>query len=230
MKICKFILCVSLCLSLASCSGNKNKGNADNLPADNLCDTAKIAFMIQRTTPDSVARFICNTAMGLNKGISLNSLQESVIFAYEKYQDADLIKFSEEFDAYVESLPLTHKMKILSQAALSDPDGLGYKLGLEYAFQIQANKLSLSQIDAEMQAFKASCGDDTITYLRVLNGLSIALSLPEYSGLPKEILEKYTKKVNIPHKSVVSTLPKPSSPQIPDSIITQSADSAIITQ
>lgn len=206
MKTCKFIFVFSLCLAFVACSGNGNKNNADNLPADNLCDTAKVAFMVQRATPDSVARFICNTAIGLNKGVSLKSLQAAVLYAYEKYKDEDLQKFSEEFDFYAASLPLAQKMQVLSQAALADPDGLGYKMGLEYAFQIQSNKLSLKQIDAEIQALKNACGKDSITYLRVLNGLSIALSMPEYSSLPKEILDKYTCKIVIPHKGAVSTV------------------------
>lgn len=102
-----------------------------------------------------------------------------------------MIKFSEEFDNFTSTLPLAEKMKILSLAALTDPDGLGYKLGLEYAVQIRDEKLTLEHIDRNINELKASLGEDSETFLRVLNGLSVALSMPEFSGLPKDIIEKY---------------------------------------
>lgn len=176
---------------MVACGGNAKKANDAELFKGARNDAEKVAIAMKNYTPDSVARFICNTCLGLNKGVSIDTLQSAVLYAYENYKEQDLIKFSEEFDNFTSTLPLAEKMKILSLAALTDPDGLGYKLGLEYAVQIRDEKLTLEHIDRNINELKASLGEDSETFLRVLNGLSVALSMPEFSGLPKDIIEKY---------------------------------------
>jgi len=187
-----------IALLMASC-GSKD-GQANGYPADNLNDTAKVSYMMQRCEPDSVARYICNTFLGWNQGCTLDTMANAVAYAYTHYQGDKLVKFSETFDTYANSLPLPQRMIILSKAAVSDADGLGYRLGLDYAAEIQSQRKQLKDIDAEMAELRKACGADTLTYLRVLNGLSVALSLPEYSNLPADVRAKYGTAPAIPQK------------------------------
>lgn len=187
----RFSLLIISCLILTACGGKEKSVSNKDLFRGATNDAAKVAIVMKTSTPDSVARFICNTALGFNDGITIDTLQNAVLYAYENYKDDDLIKFSEEFDNYSTSLPLVHKMKILSLAALSDPDGLGYKLGLEYAIQIRDNKMTLADIDRDMNELEKACDKDSETFIRVLNGLSVALSMPEFANLPKPIIDKY---------------------------------------
>ena len=192
---------------IIACGGNANKASDAELFKGARNDAEKVAIAMKNYTPDSVARFICNTCLGLNKGVSIDTLQSAVLYAYENYKEQDLIKFSEEFDNFTSTLPLAEKMKILSLAALTDPDGLGYKLGLEYAVQIKDEKLSLEQIDKNINELKASLGEDSETFVRVLNGLSVALSMPEFRDLPKAIIEKYGTAPKMKVKKAVEVTP-----------------------
>lgn len=194
----RIALAVIVAMIFFSCS-KTNKNNSIVFPAGCVSDTAKIAFVMQHAAPDSVARFICNTILGLNDSTTINSLQDAILHAYSNYSGTDLKIFSNEFDSYVNNLPIRQKMQVIYFAAKSNPDGLGYKLGLEYAMRIQTNKIALSDIDTEINELKSACDKDNITYLRILNGISIALSMPEYSHLPQEILNKYAVKVEVPY-------------------------------
>ena len=192
MKKNRFLVMALTCVALCGCGGKEKSIDNAELFKSAKNDAEKVAIVMKSATPDSVARFICNTALGLNKGVSIDTLQSAVLYAYEHYADENLMKFSDEFDNYSSSLPLAQKMKIMSLAALTDPDGLGYKLGIEYAIQIRDNAMTLKEIDRDMAELKKACGDDMEMYNRVLNGLSIALSMPEFADLPKEVIEKYT--------------------------------------
>lgn len=196
-----YIFSFILILSITSVSCNNSNDNTTNLfPNDNLCDTAKVAFMINKVSPDSVARFICNSAIGLNTNVSIDSLHNAVMYAYNRFSNDDLQSFCNEFDKYAENLPLDSKMKLLYLAAHVNPDKLGYRLGLDYAMLLLTKEISLTDIDNEIEAFRNACGDDQQTYLQVLNGLSIALNLPEYSQIPKEVINKYGGKISIPYE------------------------------
>lgn len=210
MKSKWLILVALVCLILTSCGGKEKTAVDAELFKEAKSDAVKVALVMKSAKPDSVARFICNTALGLNKGVTIDTLQNAVLYAYEHYKDEDLMKFSEEFDRYSSSLPLAMKMKILSLAALTDPDGLGYKLGLEYAVQIRDKKMTLSDIDKEMESLKKACEKDSDTYIRVLNGLSVALSMPEFSSLPQSVRDKYGKapRIKVKHPTVTYSVPE----------------------
>lgn len=211
---------------MISCGGNTQEAKDSELFKGARSDAEKVAIAMKSYEPDSVARFICNTCLGLNKDVSIDTLQSAVLYAYENYKEQDLIKFSEEFDSYTSTLPLSLKMKILSLAALTDPDGLGYKLGLEYAVQIRDEKLTLEQIDKNISELKTSLGDDTETFLRVLNGLSVALAMPEFSDLPKAIIEKYGVAPKIKVKKAVEI--SPSTTEMIDEDVSAISDTTIL--
>lgn len=184
-------------LTFSSC-GSSDAGK-NGYPTESLSDTAKVSFIMERCKPDSVAKYICNTFLGWNNGATLKSMSDAVTYAYTHYQGDDLIVFSETFDDYTNSLPLPSRMIILSKAAVSDADGLGYRLGLEYAADIQSNRKNLQEIDREISELKKACGADSMTYFRMLTGLSVALAQPEYKSLPSDILKKYGTAPKISH-------------------------------
>ena len=172
MKKNRFLVMALTCVALCGCGGKEKSIDNAELFKSAKNDAEKVAIVMKSATPDSVARFICNTALGLNKGVSIDTLQSAVLYAYEHYADENLMKFSDEFDNYSSSLPLAQKMKIMSLAALTDPDGLGYKLGIEYAIQIRDNAMTLKEIDrdmAELRRCTIVCSTDSVSRFRCLS-------------------------------------------------------------
>lgn len=193
MKLSVIVRSAIFAVLFLSCGGGSGSDRYVSMFNTAKTDVERMTIIMKHAEPDSVARFICNSALGLNDSVKIDNLQDAVIYVYETYKDMDLAKFSEEFDQYASSRPLSQKMQLLKMAALTDPEGLGYKLGLEYAIKIRDNKMSVAEVDREIEEFKRACGDDTKTYERMLNGLSVALSTPEFAGLSKELISKYGK-------------------------------------
>ena len=186
------VLPVSL-LMLASCGGNGD--SAGNYPKDfaTMNDSQKVAYMMQNVTPDSVARFICDAALGKNSA-KINSLSEATLHAYENYKDADLQTFSTAYDEYAESLPLNEKMRLRKLAAQDDPMGLGYELGLEYVNMIRVDHKSAAQVEKEIAALKSECQknpEDSLTFGRFMKGFKVALEVDGSADVPREIYNKY---------------------------------------
>lgn len=176
---------------LQSCGGN-NAGDG-SYPSNFtlMSDGEKVAWMMHKCTPDSVARFIINSALELNGSVRIDTFQNAVLYAYETYRNDSLTFFAEEFDNYSSSLPLDKKMQIYNLAAKTDPMGLGYQLGLEYVEHLRENIMNLSAVDAEIEAFRKACASDTDTYRRFLKGLSTALSVDDAPGIPEDVKIKY---------------------------------------
>lgn len=72
---------------MVACGGNAKKANDAELFKGARNDAEKVAIAMKNYTPDSVARFICNTCLGLNKGVSIDTLQSAVLYAYENYKE-----------------------------------------------------------------------------------------------------------------------------------------------
>ena len=154
-------------------------------------DNARVAYMIDKVAPDSVARFICEAALGHVKGAKIDTLANATLYAYENYKDSDLMVFSEAFDVYSNSLPLPDKMKILSMTGLSDPQGLGYELGLEYVGNIREKKMSIDQVEKEIEALRVACGTDTVMFTRFMKGFQTVLRVDHGKDLPEAFYTKF---------------------------------------
>lgn len=174
--------------------GNGTKHHEGELPANfnSIGDAARVEYMMSETTPDSVARFICNAALGKVPGAKIDTLSNATLYAYENYADSALMAFSEEFDNYSASLPLADKMKILSLAGMTDPQGLGYELGLEYSATIRDKRLTLAQVKEEIGAFKNACASDSDTYRRFIIGFQTALKVDHGKEIPEDIYKHYS--------------------------------------
>lgn len=154
---------------------------------DRFSDTAKVAYMMEIVSPDSVARFICDAALGKSEAARITAFPEASAYAYQHYADSNLIVFSQELDYYSANLPLPEKMKIYSLAGQMDPQRLGYELGLEYVGYIRENKANVEEVKKEIDALKTACGEDSLTYIRFLKGFKTVLQADRGKDLPEEI-------------------------------------------
>lgn len=193
----KIIICLSIVLlSLSSCGRNNGSGN---FPSDfnKLSDQKRVAYMMENVSPDSVARFICNAALGKISGVRIDSINEATLYAYENYKDDDLVSFSNEFDKFSANLPLQEKMKLYFLSGKVDPQGMGYQLGLEYVNNIRVKKLSVNDVKAEIAEFKKACGSDTETYRKFVKGFKTVLELDKGVDLPQDIYNSF---INLPEE------------------------------
>ena len=104
------IATMSAILLMPACK--QNESNA-NFPDDfnSRSDARKVAYMMENASADSVARFIIYAALGKIEGVSIDTLNNATLTAYEAYTDTALQTFSWEFDRVSEELPLPDKMK-----------------------------------------------------------------------------------------------------------------------
>lgn len=186
----------ALAILAVSCGGN-GKTNSD-FPAEfnSMSDAQRVRWMMDKVSPDSVARFICNAALGKVEGVRIDTLANATLYAYEHYQDEKLQTFSSAYDEFAEQLPLDEKMTLRKLAALEDPMGLGYELGLEYVNMIRIDCKKSAEVESEIQALKRACDknpEDSLTYKRFIKGFQVALEYDGGSGVPKDIYDKYSK-------------------------------------
>ena len=174
-------------LTMASCGSKKSVETVKPKDLSNLSDTAKVAYMMKIVTPDSVARYICDASLGRYPQAKIDTFAIATAYAYQHYADTCLISFSQELDYYSANLPLPDKMKIYSMGGQSNPQGLGYEMGLEYVNYIRENKMSVDDVKTEINAFKEACGEDSLTYIRFLKGFKTVLNADRGKDLPEQI-------------------------------------------
>lgn len=190
-----FIASAVAAVLLASC-GNNNKSEGD-YPKNfkKIGDAGRIAYMMGRVKPDSLARFVVYGSLGMNPGAPIDTLATAVLYASEHLKGDDQTEFFREFENLSESLPLADKMKIYAAAGMEDPQGLGFKLGLEYIGRIREDNKKMKEIDAELAEFKKACANDSDTYRRFVVGFKVALQEDHGKDLSEEIYQKY---INMP--------------------------------
>lgn len=190
-----YIIGVLLLTILAGCKGSGNGGNGD-FPSEfnNRSDEEKIAYMMEAVEPDSVARFIVNSALGQIPDVTLRSVSVAYNYAYQHYQNQgdNQTKFIVEFDNIQNDLPLDSKMKIMKAAGQEDPMGLGLRLGLDYFEQLRDKKMTLSDVDKDIAAFKRACRNDTAMYVRFVKGFKAALNTDRGSSVDRAVYQKYS--------------------------------------
>lgn len=191
----------AVCMAiLASCGRNYN--NKGNFPANfnTMTDAQRVKFMMDNVSPDSVARFICNAALGKVEGARIDTLANATLYAYENYQDENLQTFSSAYDEFAEKLPLDEKMTLRKLAAVEDPMGLGYELGLEYVNIIRLDNKKSADVEMEIAALKKACEKDpadSLTFKRFLKGFQVALDYDGGNGVPGDIYNKYKTPFNL---------------------------------
>ena len=184
----------ALFLMLSACGGKKESVSGE-LPDgfNKLDDASKVAYVMKVSSPDSVARFICDASLGKLPDVRLDTFAIAAAYAYEHYTDSCLRIFSEEIDSYSSNLPLPDKMRIYFMAGKSDPQRMGYQLGLEYVAHIREDSMSVSQIREEIAEFRNACADDSATYRRFIKGFHTVLELDKGKDLPEEVYNTFIK-------------------------------------
>lgn len=177
-----------LAIFLIACS----KGDKSNLPENfkSLSTDDKMAFLMDHMTPDSLARFLCNSAMGkvYNSRIEL---QPAMAYAYEHYNEDDQVAFALACEEYQQSLPLHEKVKFAKLAATEDPDIMSYELGLAYVGDIRENHKDVAQVTEEIDKLTKECRSDPDFYKRFMKGFKTALRLDRHRDLDDKIYLKF---------------------------------------
>lgn len=170
-------------------SGTKNNGN---FPSDfgSLSDAGKVAYVMKHASPDSVARFVCDAALGRISGVSLDFANASLYVA-ENYRTSDQEAYFIEYARYVDAQPLADRMRLYKLSGESDPQGLGYRLGLDYMRSIRDKKMNAEQVEKELKAFKQACGSDMETYHRFIVGFRTVLKMDHGKDLPEDIYSRF---------------------------------------
>lgn len=186
-----FILATLPLLLLSACGNSKKSGNAYPANFDRIGDSGRIDYMIRTVPADSVARFIIYTALGRNPGARIDTMATATNHAYEILKGDSLDSFASAYDSTVEALPLGDKMKIYMLAGSEDPQGLGYRLGLEYMSSIREGNKKAADVDAEINEFRKACGQDTAMYRRFMIGFQTVLKVDHGKDVPEDIYRKY---------------------------------------
>lgn len=191
MKKLLFFASLSFIAILTACGGKEK--SAGDYPKDfsKMGDEARVAYMMERVSPDSLARFIIYGAMGQNPGAPIDSISIAMLYAYDHLQGDAQDEFSREFDMVTEKMPLAEKMKLMVAIGSEDPQGLGYQLGLEYLSRIREDNKKIKDIDAELAEFKKACVNDSDTYKRFIIGFRVALEADHGKDLAEEVYQKY---------------------------------------
>lgn len=187
----KFLFAVAaLSVVFVGC-GSKNGGG--DFPSDfyEKNDAAKMTYMIKNVEPDSVARFLCNAALGRIKGVSIDTLATANLYCLEHYRGENLDIYSREFDDYKATLPLAYKMKIEKMNGTYDDDALGYQLGLEYVGYIREHKLQTKEIDKELSQLRKQV--DNETFEKFMTGFRVALENDRGKDLPENVYMRYSR-------------------------------------
>lgn len=178
-------------LVLSSCGGSNKKTTRYPENFGTIGDAGRVDYIMKQAPADSVARFIIYGALGRDKDVRIDTLAIATNYAYETLKGDDLDSFSVAYDSLVESLPLADKMKIYVLGGAEDPQGLGYKLGLEYMTSIREGNKKVADVDAELREFERACGTDTATYRRFMIGFKTVLQVDHGKDVPEEIYNKY---------------------------------------
>lgn len=184
-----------LCLLLGVCTFVACRGkntNGYNLPDGFESRSAenKIEYLMKNVAPDSVARFICDAAIGRIPGITID-LNQATLYAYEHYTGKEMDDFATEFDQYPKTLPLSEKMKLYKKAGTEDPQGLGYTLGLEYIQTIREDNKQVEEVRKELEAFRKACAGDADTYRRFMIGFKTALKADHGKDLDENVYKEF---------------------------------------
>lgn len=188
-----FLLALAALALAGAVSCGKGKDKAPVYPENfnNIGDAGRVAWMIRNATPDSVARFIIYGSLGRVDGARIDTLAIATNAAYEKLKGDDLDKFGAEYESIMAGLSLADKMRVYAAAGTEDPQGLGYRLGLEYLATVRDGSKSVKDVKQEIDAFRDACGKDTSTYRRFLIGFKTVLRVDSGKDVNREIYNTF---------------------------------------
>lgn len=181
----------ALTTALVACGGDKKSSGGFPANFSKIGDQGRVEYMLRKVSPDSLARFIIYSTLGRVEGSRIDTLAIATNYAYERLKGDALDKFGAEYDNVINSLSLGDKMHIYANAGTEDPQGLGYRLGLEYVSSIRDNRKSVADIEKELQEFRKACAADTATYRRFIIGFRTVLQVDSGKDLPRDVYNRF---------------------------------------
>lgn len=180
-----------LCVSALIVSGCRRSGS-DNLPDNfkSLPTDQQMDILMKDMTPDSVASYICDAAMGKKYDTRIE-LAKAKAYAYEHYNEAEIVQFDEVIAQYKESLPLHEKVRFTKLEGSDDLDMYGYELGLAYVGTIREEKKDINQISDELNKLMKECQLDKDFYKKFMKGFKTALNYDRHHDLDDNIYLKF---------------------------------------
>lgn len=176
----------ALIVSGCSRSGSDNlPGNFKSMPTDRQMDV-----LMEEMTPDSVASYICNAAMG-KKYDTRVELAKAKAYAYEHYNEEQILQFDEVIARYKEALPLHEKVRFAKLEGSEDLDMYSYELGLAYVGMIREEKKDVQQVSDELGKLMKECQLDKDFYKKFMKGFKTALKYDRHHDLDDKIYLKF---------------------------------------
>lgn len=181
------LFCVSALIVLGcSRSGSDNlPGNFKSMPTDK-----QMEVLMKEMTPDSVASYICNAAMGKKYDTRIE-LAQAKAYAYEHYNEDQILQFEDVVARYKEALPLHEKVKFMKLEGAEDPDLYSYELGLAYVGTIREEKKDVKQVSEELNKLMKECRLDKDFYKKFMKGFKTALKYDRHHDLDDKIYLKF---------------------------------------
>jgi len=191
-KVSLFAAAGCLLLIASACGGDgkkKKSGFPDNF--DTIGDAGRVAYVMGTSTPDSVARFIINTALGRVPGARFDTLANVNLYVFSTYSSKDQDTFSEEYQKLESELTLTERMTLFKKMESEDSREFGLDLGLAYVSRIRDRNMNVDEVDREIKEFRKACGSDSMTYIRFVKGFTTALEYDKGKDVKKEIYDRF---------------------------------------
>lgn len=178
----------ALLLALGACSD----GNGNKLPENfkTLATDDQMAYLMANLPADSVARFICNTALGKVYNARIE-LQPALSYAYENYGEDDQIAFQMALVQFQEELPLQERVRLTKLLGMEDLDQYSYDLGLSYVGTIRVEQKDIKQVADELAKLQKECKSDPDFYKRFMKGFKTALEYDRHHDLDDNIYLKF---------------------------------------
>lgn len=151
---------IVLSLTIGSGLFSCGKGNSYNLPSgyESYSDSAKVAWMMEKYTPDSIARFLCRDVAGIDSAFRINDFNQAVVQIYTGYDEENKSKFGKELNDYSATLPAKYKMRVYYAGSRGVGRRLGYSLAEDY---LQSDsKDNCAGLKEDYEALKEICAGD----------------------------------------------------------------------
>ncbi|MDE6716830.1 MAG: hypothetical protein K2J70_01440 [Muribaculaceae bacterium] len=192
-KMMVFLASIAVAMLAMTGCGKKGAESDSGFPKDfaKLSDTEKVAYVMRTSSPDSVARFVIEAALGQKKGLRIDTLAIAEDYAMTNYTGEKLEDYIRESTRLKEEITLSQRFILFNRVKTNDPVSFGLELGLGYLSRVREKNLSAKDVEKEIEDFRKVCGEDTATYRRFVTGFTEALRLDKDKDVKKEIYEKF---------------------------------------
>lgn len=187
----KLLLFAAVAAMMMGACGKKESVEVDEMAKfKDMTDIQRAEYLMHQMPPDSLAQSFINSVLGRSE-YKFDTIANVYLYYLENLKNDSASQFTQEYDTYIQTLPLADKLKVYKATASEDETKLGYKLGLEYVSVIRENNMTSQQVEKELQAFRQVCDTDTSMYKRVIKGFQVALEADRGKDVSSEIYNRF---------------------------------------